>query len=351
MLSFEKLLRKEYVPQIPLFCTGWPDPIFMNTYHDLYPEVISERSLLEWNGHNLMELADMGWDSLSIWSFRKGPYVPKYLPSGEFVDFWGRIYKKAWYTGKGVLHHQSHFDEIPCYPKIPSKIFEQFSCILPSLSSKMYPIVSLPGIFEKTWQAFGYIEFAKSLRKNELLVHEIADRLVDFLFPTIRKLLSIGLKTFMFMDDIAYKQRTFLSPPLWLAIFGAKYQLLINYIHDHGGYVILHSDGDIRPMMDHFIQLKFDGLQGLEYLAGVNLFEAIQEWGQKITLIGGLDVSTTLSFGNIPEVRSNLDKIFKIIQKKKISFIISPSQGITASVKPELIHEMLTYSRRKNFSL
>jgi uroporphyrinogen decarboxylase len=87
--------------------------------------------------------------------------------------------------------------------------------------------------------------------------------------------------------------------------------------------------------------LGFDGIQSLEPTAGVDIFSLFERYRNRICFIGNLDVSNLLSFGTPLEVKKYVNHLMRHARKYGCSLIISPTQQILSSVKPENVNKMI----------
>ncbi len=94
-------------------------------------------------------------------------------------------------------------------------------------------------------------------------------------------------------------------------------------------------------MIDNFIELGFDAVQSLEPNSGVDIFSFFKTYTNQICFIGNLDISTLLTFGTPLEVRAYIEKLIEKAKKFNSYLIISPTQQISYSVKPENIKTMI----------
>jgi uroporphyrinogen decarboxylase len=65
---------------------------------------------------------------------------------------------------------------------------------------------------------------------------------------------------------------------------------MCDFFHSRDMPVILHTDGDVRPLIPHFLEAGFDCLQPCEVKAGMNLIELKRDWGDRLAFMGGIDV-------------------------------------------------------------
>ena len=67
--------------------------------------------------------------------------------------------------------------------------------------------------------------------------------------------------------------------------------------------VILHSDGNIGPLLDRFIDIGFDGINPVEPKAGLNVAALREQYGDRLALLGGIDNARLLPRGDREEIR------------------------------------------------
>jgi len=93
-------------------------------------------------------------------------------------------------------------------------------------------------------------------------------------------------------EDLAFKQRPFLSPAMYREILFPAHQRIFEWAHARQLPVILHSDGFLEPLLPDLVEAGIDCLQPLEVKAGMDLLRVKQRFGDRIALIGGMDART-----------------------------------------------------------
>ncbi|MFX1328835.1 MAG: uroporphyrinogen decarboxylase family protein [Promethearchaeota archaeon] len=336
--NFLKTLSKESTTKIPLYCTGYPEEKFIHNYIKSYNLDPNKKKFIL-NDRNYYIIEKMGFDAISLWDFRKGKggYI---LNNQRRVDGWGRIYKGDWYMWDGVfkdfniVQNWSHLN-LPSKNNV--KLLKNF---LNNVNYGLEYVISLPGLFEKTWQSMGLLYFAKCLRRNINLVNIIIKFFSDYLKALIEVLQNTGATIFLIADDYGYKNRTIISNSVWKKLFFREYKEIINYIHNRKQKVIIHSDGYIPNMIDIFIDLGFDGIQSLEPNAGVDIFSLFKKFQNQICFIGNIDISF-LSFGTPLQIKDYVIKLIKKARKYNCYLIVSPAQQINSTCVPENINAMI----------
>lgn len=346
---FTKVLSREKTRKIPLYCTGYPEPQFIEKYLENYKPKPNSNENFILNGRDYNLIRQMGFDAISLWDFRrgKGGYP---LHNNLRVDGWGRIYKNNWYTWKGIFKDEQTIENWK-HLKLPSrdniKLLKNF---LQKNEAKLDFVLSLPGLFEKTWQSMGFSYFAKSLKSNYKLIEKISAFFFTYVKVLISLLQSVGAKLFIVADDVGYKNREFIPTELWRKLFFKKYQEIVQLIHQKNHKIIIHSDGYISDMMDIFIDLGFDAVQSLEPNAGVDILSLFKRFQNEICFIGNLDISL-LTFGRPHQIEKYVKKLIKTSRETQSRLIISPTQQIISKVNPKNIRTMIETAKKFEFKL
>ncbi|MEJ2295659.1 MAG: uroporphyrinogen decarboxylase family protein [Candidatus Lokiarchaeota archaeon] len=89
----------------------------------------------------------------------------------------------------------------------------------------------------------------------------------------------------------------------------------------------------------------FDGLQSLEPSAGVDIFQLFKQFSGKICFIGNLDM-TLLSFGTQADVKVNVENLINTSRKFHAPLIVSPTQQLDKSCKPENVKMMIDCTKK-----
>ncbi len=348
---FLRALSKTPSDEISLYCNGYPERAFMDKYVKLFNIKGKEESTLLLYDEDYYLLKAMGFDAVSLWDFRrgKGEYYLDPPYNTIKVDGWGRVYKNQWYSWDGVFKSHNVLENWNYLTSPPKKELELLKEFLVRVRLSLDPILSLPGLFEKTWQSMGYVTFSRYLKNNLPFIESVIEFFFRYLLRLINELQSVGAEIFLVADDCAYKYRTFLPNDLWKHLFFEKYAHIVNIVHQRRQKIIIHSDGNISNLIDQFIDIGFDAVESLEPNAGVDIFDLFKKHKNRICFVGNLDVSTLLSFGTVSEVRSY---VLKLIQNSRASgspLVISPTQQIHSIVHPENVKEMIETAKKYKF--
>jgi uroporphyrinogen decarboxylase len=346
---FTRALSRETTRKIPLYCPGYPESQFIKKYLKTYKPKLDSNKKSKLIGRDYNIIKQIGFDAISIWDFRRGKGGYK-LSNKLKVDSWGRIYRNNWYSWDGIFKDEQTIENWN-HLKLPSKYkIKTLKNFLQKNETKLDLVLSIPGLFEKTWQSMGFSFFAKCLKSDYKFIEKVLSFFFTYIKDLISLLQSVGAKLFIVADDIGYKNRQFIPKDLWKKLFFFKYKDITNSIHENNHKIIIHSDGYISEMIDLFINIGFDAVQSLEPNAGVDIFSLFEKFNGNICFIGNLDISL-LSFGTPQQVEDYVTKLINKSRETISPLIISPTQQIHSKINPRNIETMIETTKKFTYKI
>lgn len=241
----------------------------------------------------------------------------------EFTDIFGRIWDVQNNEGNffpfykaGQITSREKWEKWPKPdPKDYLKIAKEFyKSILKELKGE--EIVTMvtndfAGVFESTWQGMGLVPFSKALHFDPKLVKEVAEVYTDFTIAINNAYADVGAKIYVESGDIAYKQHPMINPKQFEQIFQPCYRRITDAVHSRNGVSVLHTDGFVEPFLDMAVAAGFDGLHSLEGTAGVSMERVKKKVGEKLCLLGNIDIAHVLSKGTKEEVENEVKRAIK----------------------------------------
>jgi uroporphyrinogen decarboxylase len=115
---------------------------------------------------------------------------------------------------------------------------------------------------------------------------------------------------------------------------------IIGAYKDLGFLVIKHTDGYIMPLLDMYLDVGFDCLDPIDPTANMDLKYMKDTYGDKISLKGNVDCSTTLYSGTVDETIAETRHCLEVAMGKT-GYICSSSNSIHSSVNPACYKAMI----------
>ena len=175
-------------------------------------------------------------------------------------------------------------------------------------------------------EAVGKIYWVKSVRSRER---------AKILLKLYRE---FDLVPLMFCgEDVCNNKGPMVSPAFLRKHYFPTVRMIIEPLVDAVIRLIHHCDGDIRPVIDDFIEIGFSGLQGFQYELGIDPYELRKKrsrLGEELLFFTGLSVSRTLPFGTPDEVREEVDYFLDFTEGGRGMFLFT-SNVSGVEVPPE----------------
>ena len=148
-------------------------------------------------------------------------------------------------------------------------------------------------------------------------------------------------------EDLCNQKGPMVSPEFLRSRYFPTVKMILEPLVDAGVRVVHHCDGDIRPVVQDFLDAGFSGLQGFQYEYGVDphaLRELRSARGEELLFFAGLSVTCTLPFGSREDVRREVDYLLDVTRGGKNMFLFT-SNVTGVEVPPENILEAYRHLR------
>jgi hypothetical protein len=178
---------------------------------------------------------------------------------------------------------------------LPGKNLKAYSKIQRDFGRDIFIFGSFPGgLYELTWMGMGFERFVRATRKDRALLRRITGFYTDLFCLMLEAMAEAGLPGVVYSDDLAYRSGPMLNPVAYEELFGEGHRLITETAHRLGMKIIIHSCGNVYDLLEWFITSGFDGVHALEPTAGVELGKAKEMVGDRICLVGNVDITHIL---------------------------------------------------------
>jgi uroporphyrinogen decarboxylase len=93
-----------------------------------------------------------------------------------------------------------------------------------------------------------------------------------------------------YYEDMGFKKHPFMSPRMYREIIQPGHKRTIDLARSHKLPVIMHSCGFVEPLVPGMMEAGIDCLQVIEVKAGMDLLRLYQNYGKRLSFMGGIDV-------------------------------------------------------------
>ncbi len=355
-------LNREEPDQIPLFCQDIM-PTFRNRLLEYWGSDFKKDRKYVFYYKDFNFAKKLGFDSQ--WGFDAFPMnlpegylkehpLPQLDNSERFIDLDGCIFMKyppfesdiTWYLENYIkteemadyfydTYYSIEWDETTDFALKINKKLDKFP------TDEFVPCAHLYPILEPLWKGLGLGLLIKLIRKNKSKIKRYIDLRTKIGVNGAKLWAETDFDVFFLCDDTALKNTTMINPKYHRELIVPAYKKIINEIRKAGKYVIFHSDGFTEPYFDGLIEAGFHGVESLEPMAGMDLKHLKETYGDKLCLIGNIDVSQLLPYGTEDEVRHKVKDCIRDAGNGG-GYIMSACTDITNSCKLENVLTMIS---------
>jgi uroporphyrinogen decarboxylase len=148
-------------------------------------------------------------------------------------------------------------------------------------------------------------DFARALlEKTAAYCKQLIGRFLEELGENV-DIIKIG-------DDLGTQESLMISPKMYREMLKPVHADYISFIKSRTkAKVFFHSDGDVVPLIDDFIEIGVDILNPIQTSAGSmsDLPALKKRFGKNIVFCGGIDSHRVLPFGSVEEVRQEVRRV------------------------------------------
>ncbi len=149
-------------------------------------------------------------------------------------------------------------------------------------------------------------------------------------------------------EDLANNKGPMVSPAFLRQYYLPSVRMIIAPLVDAGVRFIHHCDGDVRPLLDDYIETGFSGFQGFQYELGLDIYEMRKKrskLGEELLFFTGLSVSRTLPFGSQQDIYDEVDYFLDATGGGTGMFLIT-SNVAGVEVPPENLQAAYRYVKQ-----
>lgn len=153
----------------------------------------------------------------------------------------------------------------------------------------------------------GHEIMLRSMIKRPEWIHDIFNTYITVAIEMLELVEAEGMVcdgAFVY-GDIAYNTGPFMSPRHYREFVQPYHRRLFDEFHQRGMPVLLHSDGDIRLLLDDLIDAGVDFINPLEAKAGMDVRELAPKYGNQLGYCGNID-ARVLATNDLERIREEL---------------------------------------------
>ena len=161
--------------------------------------------------------------------------------------------------------------------------------------------------YKTAWELRGMENLLADYAGNPRFVEGLYDRIYETYGEILRRCTEAGVDQIGIGGDIAMQDRLIMGPERWRAIDKPRLAHMIGVCKriNPDVHVFIHSDGDLKQIMDDLIEIGFDIIDPIQPEC-MDPAEVKQRWGDQIVLHGCGSLQKTLPFGTEEDCREEV---------------------------------------------
>ena len=191
----------------------------------------------------------------------------------------------------------------------------------------------------------GDVAYYEAMIENPDLIDRVNKIVLDYNLRSIKNQIQSGADALAITGDFAMTNGPMVSPQFTARFLIPAMKEQVQLGLSLNVPVFKHTDGDVTKIMDMLVETGIDGLHPIDPMAGMDLGEVKEKYGERLCLMGNINCGPTLSWKSEEEVRQEVKEAIKKAGYGG-GYICMSSNSIHSGVKPENYAAMIKAIRK-----
>jgi len=272
-------------------------------------------------------------------------HMPKHTETSEkfYVDRWGIRWARsaeAYAPIEGAINSDADLEKyVPPDPYDESMVADVREAAKRFKGKRFIAYIGRSD-FMSAAELRGLPQLLMDFIENPERAHRVLKIINDYYCTVSRRAIEAGADAVVLADDWAHSDGPFMSPAHFREFVLPYFKRAVETVHDAGGYVIKHSDGNLWKIIDMTVDTGIDVLNPIQPDAGMDIGEVKEKYGDRICLCGNINCGYTLSEAPIEQV---IREVKEAIRKAGPGggYIMMSSNSLHSSVNPDNYRAMV----------
>ncbi len=276
----------------------------------------------------------------------------------DCIDSWGsgqsEVKPGHWYPGIHPLPDARTIEDLDSYqgwPDMldPTRIAHVRATAKRLADDKQFAIMATPWLlfpFERAHAMQGLEPFLLNMAMDPDFARALLERIAGYCKQLMGRFLDeLGdyVDIIKIGDDLGTEKSLMISPKMYREILKPIHADFISFIKARTkAKVFFHSDGDVAPLIEDFIEIGVDILNPIQTSAGSmsDLASLKKRFGNNIVFCGGIDSQKILPLGSPEEVRQEVRRVMGILGPGG-GYMVGAVHTVMNDVPPENVLAMV----------
>ena len=193
---------------------------------------------------------------------------------------------------------------------------------------------------ERFWSTRGMENLMIDYYDNMDELKKLGKALLEYYKVIIDRFAGLGFDGIFTSDDLGHQTGPMMSPAIFEELYFPLYKEIIDYIHNKGMHVFLHSCGDNTKLMPYLVEAGLDVFHPIQ--AGcMDIKATAEKFGNSISFLAGVDVQHLLPEGTTDQVKEGILSMMDTLYKPSGGLLMAAGNGIMPDTPLENIEVTL----------
>jgi uroporphyrinogen decarboxylase len=263
-------------------------------------------------------------------------HSPRFSPDGLVrYDWWGvghDTVEEGYFIRHSPLAEHRDLDAYPWPDPWQPNLLEEARRTVAAQGAEHFIVPNLGfALFERAWSLRGFEEFLMDMALDPGYAAALLDRIVEIQLGLIERFLVLGVDGGYIGDDYGAQKGLLFSPGTWRKLIKPRLARLFAPFRAAGLPVIMHSDGQIQPILPDLVEIGLTVLNPVQPEV-LNHRSLRRELGDKLAFYGGISTQTVLPHGSPSEVRRAVADAIADLTSNGTGLLLAPSHRMMVDI-------------------
>jgi uroporphyrinogen decarboxylase len=171
-----------------------------------------------------------------------------------------------------------------------------------------------PGIFECLNDPFGIENHLCWLALYPDELKEVYARQAAWNSRFASNIIDLGIDCIHVSDDWGAQRSLLFSYDMFKELIFPFHKITADFVKSRDVFLSLHSDGYVAQVIDDVIELGYDMVHPWQESAGMTYDNYIANYQDRLAILGGVCIQTTLGFGDLKRLESEIRRVFNLLK-------------------------------------
>jgi len=173
------------------------------------------------------------------------------------------------------------------------------------------------GVFEHNNGFFGIQDHLCFLALYPDELNELYAKQAQWNAIVANNMVDLGVDMIHISDDYGSQKNLMFSPKVLNSIILPHHIPTANVAKNRGVFLSLHSDGCVVDALDGIVEIGFNVVHPWQEVAGMSYQLYLDKYQDKLAILGGICIQSTLGFGDFERLESEIRRVFSILKGKR----------------------------------